>query len=436
MRLKKTLIAIMILLFTSLAVSVKIPELLNGNEEYNQLISDADKYNEKNLCKKAMDNYAQALSINDSLDLRLTMAKVYKKGLESGEYDSFYQYYEFLLENIEKYRYEPEAYDIALTELYDSDEIEKCVLVLYKAEDNNLESETINSVREKVRYSLKDVNVSYNEVYYTNEESYLLKNDKYMLCDKNLSSIIKISYNYSTPMINGYALVKDDKYTYLISKNNVREAYFSNDIVESTGVGDGLIGCKIKDTYSYYDLSGQKIFGSYLFAGRFANGVAPVKTEKGWIIIDTKGNSVSDTHFEDVKLSQTSDCSQSGFIIAKQNGKYNLYDCKLNRVTDYSFDDSDIFISNKEYLAVKNNGKWGYIDSTGKEIIKPKYDEAKSFSYGLAGVKTGNKWAFINIKGNVVINGDYSDVNYFNSSGNCFVKNEVLWNCISRYYNR
>ena len=96
MRLKKTLIAIMILLFTSLAVSVKIPELLNGNEEYNQLISDADKYNEKNLCKKAMDNYAQALSINDSLDLRLTMAKVYKKGLESGEYDSFYQYYEFL----------------------------------------------------------------------------------------------------------------------------------------------------------------------------------------------------------------------------------------------------------------------------------------------------------------------------------------------------
>ena len=36
---------------------------------------------------------------------------------------------------------------------------------------------------------------------------------------------------------------------------------------------------------------------------------------------------------------------------------------------------------------VKAQGKWGYIDKTGKLIIQPRFDDAKPYSEGLAQVK-------------------------------------------------
>jgi len=37
-------------------------------------------------------------------------------------------------------------------------------------------------------------------------------------------------------------------------------------------------------------------------------------------------------------------------------------------------------------IAFKNNNKWGFVNEEGKIVIEPQYDNAKSFSYGLAAV--------------------------------------------------
>jgi hypothetical protein len=49
-------------------------------------------------------------------------------------------------------------------------------------------------------------------------------------------------------------------------------------------------------------------------------------------------------------------------------------------------------------------GKWGYIDRTGKFIIRPQFDEALNmeFSNGLARVKIDGKWGYINKTGKFV----------------------------------
>ena len=49
--------------------------------------------------------------------------------------------------------------------------------------------------------------------------------------------------------------------------------------------------------------------------------------------------------------------------------------------------------------AVKLNGKYGFIDKTGKEIIPLKYDFANCFSEGLALVRLNNKWFYIDKNG-------------------------------------
>jgi hypothetical protein len=48
---------------------------------------------------------------------------------------------------------------------------------------------------------------------------------------------------------------------------------------------------------------------------------------------------------------------------------------------------------------VELNGKWGYIDKEGKEVIPIKYDWARSFSEGLACVKLNGKWGYIDKEG-------------------------------------
>ena len=47
--------------------------------------------------------------------------------------------------------------------------------------------------------------------------------------------------------------------------------------------------------------------------------------------------------------------------------------------------------------------KYGYIDTTGKFVLKPIYNEANYFENGLAPVKIGNKFGFVDKMGKVVI---------------------------------
>jgi Caspase domain/WG containing repeat len=55
--------------------------------------------------------------------------------------------------------------------------------------------------------------------------------------------------------------------------------------------------------------------------------------------------------------------------------------------------------------AVRQNGKWGYIDGTGDFAIACQYDEVKRFSEGIAAVRRGNAWQYINTAGKMVREG-------------------------------
>lgn len=56
------------------------------------------------------------------------------------------------------------------------------------------------------------------------------------------------------------------------------------------------------------------------------------------------------------------------------------------------------------YALFDSNDKIGVIDTTGKVIVQPIYDNAwGDFSNGLLAVKLGDKWGYIDTKGNVAI---------------------------------
>ena len=59
---------------------------------------------------------------------------------------------------------------------------------------------------------------------------------------------------------------------------------------------------------------------------------------------------------------------------------------------------------------VKLNGKYGFIDKEGKEIIPLKYDEVREFREGLATVELNKKWGFVDKEGKEVISLKYDCV--------------------------
>ena len=63
--------------------------------------------------------------------------------------------------------------------------------------------------------------------------------------------------------------------------------------------------------------------------------------------------------------------------------------------------------------AIKQNGKWGYIDKKGNTVIDCIYEDAKDFSEGLAVVKKNSKCGYINNKGEVVIDFKYDSADSF-----------------------
>ncbi|EAK1349894.1 WG repeat-containing protein, partial [Campylobacter coli] len=58
------------------------------------------------------------------------------------------------------------------------------------------------------------------------------------------------------------------------------------------------------------------------------------------------------------------------------------------------------------------NGKWGFIDKSGKIVIEPKFDGVGNFSEGLAGVELNGKWGFIDKSGKIVIEPKFDDIGY------------------------
>lgn len=96
-------------------------------------------------------------------------------------------------------------------------------------------------------------------------------------------------------------------------------------------------------------------------------------------------------------------------------GKYVLYTYSGKKITKY--DDNDSYDEITPFFEgcarVKRNGKYGFIDEKGNEIIPLEYDNASVFSSGLVAVSKNAKAGAINKKNQVVIPLEYENLGNF-----------------------
>ena len=176
----------------------------------------------------------------------------------------------------------------------------------------------------------------------------------------------------------------------------------------------GLIG--------YIDKSGNLVIKpQFRGAKNFHEGRAAVRRGSDeWTFIDKTGEEITKQHFKaDLKnsLVVTTDFSE-GLAGVKVENKWGFIDTKGKMVIPPQFDEAGKF--SEGLAAVFSECRWGYIDKTGAFVIKPQFKFASEFSEGLAAVdpqpskegpcplgKSHDKLAYINRAGELVINAQF-----------------------------
>ncbi|MDP8185203.1 WG repeat-containing protein [Phocoenobacter skyensis] len=168
------------------------------------------------------------------------------------------------------------------------------------------------------------------------------------------------------------------------------------------------------------------------------NGLGVVKKDGKLSFVNIKGKITSFEYQYIYKFGYS-------YIIEQEIFKYLVIDSK-GKITEYkdigwldrdidSFDKdkSELILAYPEgSLAVKKDGKWGFIDKKGKIVIPLQYDGAYSFSEGLARVEKDGKWGFIDKKGKIVIPLQYDDGAYSFREGLASVEKDGKWGFIDK----
>ncbi|MDR1594967.1 MAG: WG repeat-containing protein [Prevotellaceae bacterium] len=159
---------------------------------------------------------------------------------------------------------------------------------------------------------------------------------------------------------------------------------------------EGVISVILDGKWGMIDMETKQQIVPFLYEdiNRMNEGIIAVKLDGKWGMInkETKKQIVPFL-YENINNRIT-----AGIISVKLDGKWGMIEIKnLQNIIPVKYDEIDRFYNGRAVVLL--NGKYGYIDETGKEVIPCRYDEAKWFNFPAARVKLNGKYGFIDETG-------------------------------------
>lgn len=223
------------------------------------------------------------------------------------------------------------------------------------------------------------------------------QDDKYLLIDKTGKTVFDFKYNSENEDI--YPISAE----WLANKNEIKLDY-GRGYAKEYGIYDPVSkSFLVKPEYS--DLTEVEHDGHYVVEKNYLKGIYKYKE-----IIPAVYDFIVD---QDSLYYAVYGGTETDYGI--KDGNFSFYDYNGTKLTKYedkeSYDDMSIF---KEKLArVKRNGKYGFINKKGEEVIPLEYDSTGVFNSGIAVVFKGRKAGAINNKNETVIPFEYDQLGAF-----------------------
>lgn len=395
-------------------------------ESYQSHIEKAEAYMEKKIYIDAVSEYENALQIkSDDYDTAMKIVDLYK------ELENENSWIKACQNAISADMTQKKPY-LDLADYYiEKSQLQKAYEILKKAEENLSDVPEVMSrlLEIKGRYTLEDLKYDtamefgYSDDMKTGYAVISLEDKKGII---NTSRNIIIAPDYDAIGLPGQEVIpvlQDNKW-YYIDENGYRKLV-PDEPVEYLGTfHSGYAPAKINQVYGYLDKKMQEYHFEYEYAGCFSNGLACVKKDGKWAVINTNFENVTGFDFDEILMDEYGFCSGYGIFFAKQNNQYYLYNTDGECISD-GFDDAKMFASH-EPAAVKKDGKWGFISESGEIVTGFKYENADSFSLGYAPYCEKGKWGCIDTEGNILIKPEFDAMKPFSPNGCALIELEDM----------
>jgi len=241
-------------------------------------------------------------------------------------------------------------------------------------------------------------------------------NDKWGFANASGTLVVEAIYDMAFPFQDGLAKVLKNKKWGFIGANGRIEV--KNEFDDAKSYSEGLAPVKKGLKWGYVDRSGNMIIQPELEdAFNFSSGTALVlfttESPKGLALSSIVASMWIDRNGRMVYKSNG--VNYSGVeVIVSSIGKYGLSSFwKILLEPRYE----DIKLPGSVALFLfKENGKYGYLDTTGKVSIQPSFEDAETFSHSLAKVKTAGKYGLINSSGIFTVAAEYDSLSWVSNN--------------------
>lgn len=153
---------------------------------------------------------------------------------------------------------------------------------------------------------------------------------------------------------------------------------------------------------AFIDTLGRQLFGRTFDNVRpFNEGYALVREDGHWGVLDRNGHLTLPTQFESVTE------NKKGLFLAGKIHRMALYDYNMKPLTDTVY--SGTLGTSEGRVSVVRNGKYGFVDRTGREVVPCIYDETGLFQQGRTLVRLGDRYGIVDTTGRIVLPIEYAN---------------------------
>ncbi|MBI4351261.1 MAG: WG repeat-containing protein, partial [Elusimicrobia bacterium] len=174
-------------------------------------------------------------------------------------------------------------------------------------------------------------------------------------------------------------------------------------------------------SWGYRDAGLTVIEPVYAAAGPFSEGVAEVRLPDGdWALIGRSGTEIQRSSSPVIGV------LSGGLAVFVRDGRFGYKDAGGREVIPAALSGAGLF---SEKLAPAKKEKWGFINRAGKFVIGPDYETVRPFSGGLAAFRRNGRWGFLGKNGKRAVNSIFHGVRDF-SEGLAAVRLDSRWGYI------
>lgn len=194
-------------------------------------------------------------------------------------------------------------------------------------------------------------------------------------------------------------------------------------------IRDGYALVKNAEGWGYIDAEGQMLNEIYEEATAFSEGVAAIKKEGKWMLVDCDFQPVTEETYEDVIRDAGNCCVFAGRIFAKKGNEYVMLDTEGTGISS-GYSEIKPFMEKDGYAAVCDSEGWKVINTEGAFIESVACDELCASGNGMMAYRVGEKWGYIGVGDGVYVEPVFDNALRVNSAGYAAVQEGEQWKYI------